>query len=218
MKETANHSRQHWVGDWHGDRHTYHDKIPIVATTLDRLREHGPTGTVFWRFGRPHWQSLTDAIGNPRRDAAQARQQAESDRRAAEYRAEQQRLAEEKEREREAKRPVCLGCATKFTDERGSHVQDMAWYRGRGHPPASVCGLQTPGAGRSTRPGRSRRPQAPAGGRRSRAQVPQPLALAALLTNWCAITKIGHRVPTAGRDREYPGLSDSCYQGRGGQC
>ncbi|MEU1630273.1 replication-relaxation family protein [Streptomyces sp. NPDC020096] len=135
MKETAEHCRRHWVGEWHGDHHTYDDQIPIVATTLDLLREHGPTGTVFWRFARPGLQSLTDAIGNPRRDAAQDRHRAESDKRAAAYRAEQQRLAEQKEQQREAKRPVCLGCAAKFTDERWLHVSEMAWYQGaQTHP------------------------------------------------------------------------------------
>ncbi|MFJ9153418.1 hypothetical protein ACIRP7_36390 [Streptomyces sp. NPDC102270] len=30
----------------------YQGKMPIVATTLELLREHGPTGPAFWRFGR----------------------------------------------------------------------------------------------------------------------------------------------------------------------
>lgn len=67
MKATAQHCRRHWAGEWQGDHHTYDDKIPIVATTMDLLREHGPAGEAFWRFGRPDWQCLTDAIGNPAR-------------------------------------------------------------------------------------------------------------------------------------------------------
>ncbi|MFE2536688.1 hypothetical protein [Streptomyces sp. NPDC059371] len=41
-----------------------------MATTLEVLREHGPAGPAFWRFGRKGRQPLLDAIGNPRRDAA----------------------------------------------------------------------------------------------------------------------------------------------------
>ncbi|MET9922036.1 hypothetical protein ABZZ04_33950 [Streptomyces sp. NPDC006435] len=56
------------------DRYRSYDRrIPIVATTLDLLREHGPAGPAFWRFGRDRHQSLLDAVGNPRRDAHLAR-------------------------------------------------------------------------------------------------------------------------------------------------
>ena len=81
MKATAQHCQQHWAGEWQGDHHTYDGKIPIVATTMELLREHGPAGEAFWRFGRPGWQCLTDAIGNPREDAAAARHAAEAKRR-----------------------------------------------------------------------------------------------------------------------------------------
>ena len=47
--------------------------------------------TLLEAFGRPGWQCLTDAIGNPSRDAAAARQAAEAKRRQAEFRAQQQR-------------------------------------------------------------------------------------------------------------------------------
>ncbi|MGW1160510.1 hypothetical protein ACWD48_20290 [Streptomyces sp. NPDC002519] len=62
-------------GQWHSDDgyHSYDSRIPIAATTLDLLREHGPAGPAFWRFGRDHRQPLRDAIGNPRRDAYLAR-------------------------------------------------------------------------------------------------------------------------------------------------
>ncbi|MEV6012729.1 hypothetical protein AB0M29_38850 [Streptomyces sp. NPDC051976] len=86
-----------------------------MATTLDRLRERGLTGQDFWRFGRSGLQSLFDAVGNPRKDAAQARQRAEDDRRAAEYKA-------EREREREERWPRCANCAEKFTDQRWTEV------------------------------------------------------------------------------------------------
>lgn len=60
-----------WQGEWNDDdgHHTCDGNIPIVVTTLDLLREHGPTGPAFCRFGRNSRQPLLDAIGNPRRDA-----------------------------------------------------------------------------------------------------------------------------------------------------
>ncbi|MBQ1118382.1 hypothetical protein ACH4MN_37330 [Streptomyces anulatus] len=62
-----------------GDRqreghHLYDGKVPIVAVGLNNLREHGPTGLVFYRFGRNRPQPLLEAIGNPRRDATASRE------------------------------------------------------------------------------------------------------------------------------------------------
>ncbi|NUK12609.1 hypothetical protein HRW23_34985 [Streptomyces lunaelactis] len=99
------------------------------------LREHGPDGAVFHRFGRSGFQTLVDAIGNPRRDTALARLRKEEAAKAAEYKAEQQRLAEEKEREREARRPVCTGCGTRFTDTRWEAVQASDWGQKRDKHP-----------------------------------------------------------------------------------
>ena len=130
MKATAQHCQQHWAGEWQGDHHTYDGKIPIVATTMELLREHGPAGEAFWRFGRPGWQCLTDAIGNPREDAATARHAAEAKRRAAEYRADRQRAEAEKARQEEARRPVCTGCGARFADARWKHVREMAQWAG----------------------------------------------------------------------------------------
>ncbi|MEU9663590.1 hypothetical protein [Streptomyces chartreusis] len=78
-----------------------------MATTLELLREHGPAGPAFRRFGRDVDQNLWDASGNPRQDAGLAH-------RAEEWR---RRLAQEAA-EREAQRPVCADCGTKFTDDR----------------------------------------------------------------------------------------------------
>ncbi|MGP3972242.1 replication-relaxation family protein [Streptomyces sp. 6N223] len=72
----ADRTRAHWQGRWdrEGGYHGYDDKIPLLFTTIDALREHGPTGPVFHRAGRDRAQTLHDAIGNPRREAALARQ------------------------------------------------------------------------------------------------------------------------------------------------
>ncbi|MDN3060776.1 hypothetical protein PH213_40960 [Streptomyces sp. SRF1] len=55
----------------------YDGKLPIVVTGKKHLQEHGPAGAVFRRFGRPQNQTLLAAVGNPRREAHDARQQAE---------------------------------------------------------------------------------------------------------------------------------------------
>ncbi|WP_191878636.1 replication-relaxation family protein [Streptomyces filipinensis] len=111
MARVADLTRHHWQGRWHpeAEHHSYDRCIPIVATTLEELREHGPAGPVFWRFGHDHRQPLLDAIGNARRDAYLARR-----RQAA--REEERRRAEREAAQREARRPVCADCGQKFTD------------------------------------------------------------------------------------------------------
>ncbi|MEV6021523.1 hypothetical protein [Streptomyces sp. NPDC051997] len=112
MARVADLTRHHWQGWWHaeGGYHSYATCIPIMATTLESLREHGPAGAAFLRFGRDHRQRLTDAIGNPRRDAYLARRQA--------ARQEQRRRKEREAAEWEARRPACADCGRKFTDDR----------------------------------------------------------------------------------------------------
>lgn len=68
---------------WEGERqkaghHRYDGRIPIIATGLNNLRKQGPEGLVFLRFGRDHMEPLRDAIGNPRREAADARAREET--------------------------------------------------------------------------------------------------------------------------------------------
>ncbi|MEV7359055.1 hypothetical protein [Kitasatospora sp. NPDC091276] len=48
----------------------YDDAVPIVATTLELLAEHGPLGPIWWRFGRPGRHSLIEALENPNNRAA----------------------------------------------------------------------------------------------------------------------------------------------------
>jgi hypothetical protein len=102
MAKVADLTRVHWQGKWDSEDgfHSYDGCIPVVATTLELLREHGPAGPAFWRFGRKERQPLLDAIGNPRRDAALAR------RRQA-VREEQRRRTEREAAARDARRPVC---------------------------------------------------------------------------------------------------------------
>ncbi|MFI5998532.1 replication-relaxation family protein [Streptomyces sp. NPDC051362] len=70
-------TRTQWSGAWHpdpgygapeGERdgyHDYDDAIPILFTTLDRLKAHGPRGVVWWRCGHGRWETLPDALANP---------------------------------------------------------------------------------------------------------------------------------------------------------
>lgn len=100
-------TRPLWAGE-PTDRYSSYDRtIPIIATGLRNLREHGPNGPVFLRFGRTHMQPLRDAIGNPRRDAALARRAERARAQQTEYQEQLRRAAERKRAEREAARPAC---------------------------------------------------------------------------------------------------------------
>ncbi|MGW3653945.1 replication-relaxation family protein [Streptomyces sp. NPDC000878] len=124
MERVADLTREHWQGQWaEGGFRIYNEKMPIVATTLELLREHGPAGPAFRRFGREGYQNLWDAIGNPRRDAFLAR-------RAEDARRHQVQEAAE----REAQRPVCGDCGQKFTDDRWKASLAVDWGRGDSHP------------------------------------------------------------------------------------
>ncbi|MFG3533219.1 replication-relaxation family protein [Streptomyces sp. NPDC047917] len=115
-----------WAGERFEDHHLYNGKIPIIATRLRNLREHGPHGAVFLRFGRDHMQPLREAIGNPRREAADTRRRAEQQAHQRAYKEQQRRAAEQQKAEREARRPACTGCGTKLTDDR--------WKAAQAHP------------------------------------------------------------------------------------
>ncbi|MFD9433126.1 hypothetical protein [Streptomyces sp. NPDC060002] len=109
MERVADLTREHWQGQWaEGGFRIYNGKMPIVATTLELLREHG----------REDRQNLFDAIGNPRRDAALARRAEDGRRQVAQEAA-----------EREAQRPVCGDCGTKFTDDRCGSARGCVRWR-----------------------------------------------------------------------------------------
>ncbi|WP_187439054.1 hypothetical protein [Streptomyces sp. sk2.1] len=105
----------------------YDGKLPIVVTGMKQLQEHGPAGAIFRRFGRPYNQTLLEAIGNPRREAHDTRQQTEHAARDREHKEQLRRAAEQQKAEREASRPVCTGCGTRFTDERWKDIEPAGW-------------------------------------------------------------------------------------------
>ncbi|WP_051901040.1 replication-relaxation family protein [Streptomyces aureus] len=71
-------TRTVWSGAWHAypdygaqdGYYDYDDAIPILFTTLDRLRDGGPRGVVWWRCGHGRWETLTGALANPNDRAA----------------------------------------------------------------------------------------------------------------------------------------------------
>ncbi|MCC8452878.1 hypothetical protein [Streptomyces rochei] len=121
-------TERHWKGTaYDGGFRMYDGKLPIVATGMKQLKEHGPAGAVFRRFGRPHNQTLLDAIGNPRREAYDARKQAEYAARQQEHQEALRRSAAQHRAEREASRPVCADCGTRFTEERWKATEPAGW-------------------------------------------------------------------------------------------
>ncbi|MFE7371353.1 hypothetical protein [Streptomyces anulatus] len=116
-------TRRLWLGDRQCEgHHLYDGKVPVVVG-LRNLREHGPTSPVFCRFGRDRPQPLMEAIGNPRRDAADACDAEEGRVRREEYRVQVRKAAQEQAAKEEG-RPACVGCGTRFTDERWEAAEE----------------------------------------------------------------------------------------------
>ncbi|MFF3315870.1 hypothetical protein ACFYV5_10205 [Streptomyces sp. NPDC003035] len=151
-------TRHLWQGERYEDHHVYDGRMPIIATGLNHLGEHGPEGPVFLRLGRDYMQPLREAIGNPRREAADAREQEQAKARQQEYQAQVRRAAQEQEAkkaaEREARRPVCTECGAAFTDERWKATERVGWLP---QSPTRLCARTATGASSPTfsKPGRT---------------------------------------------------------------
>ncbi|WP_052731484.1 hypothetical protein [Streptomyces sp. MBT28] len=101
IAQLAELTERHWKGTWYeGGFHMYDGK-PIVVTSMKHLKEHGPARAVFRRLGRPHNQTLLEAIGNPRREAHDTRQQAEYAARQQEHVEQQRRIAAQQKAQRD---------------------------------------------------------------------------------------------------------------------
>ncbi|WP_395358128.1 hypothetical protein ACHGLA_00600 [Streptomyces sp. YH02] len=127
-------TRHLWQGERaEGGHRRYDERIPIVVVGLNQLREHGPAGPVFARFGRSGPQTRLEAVGNPCLEAARARAEEEYRAREEKYQEQVRRAAEEQAAmqaaEREAGRPVCTGCGARFTDERWEAAHATGWGR-----------------------------------------------------------------------------------------
>ncbi|MGW4697963.1 hypothetical protein ACWEO1_36935 [Kitasatospora cineracea] len=103
---------EHWQGTQHESEgvhfQRFHGKIPVLGTTVDRLREHGWLGETWWRFGRRGWHSLTDAL-NDRPDWELIEQRRQD--REAQEKADQEKAEKEKQDAREAKLRAALEAA-----------------------------------------------------------------------------------------------------------
>ncbi|QNT98240.1 hypothetical protein HEP81_08012 (plasmid) [Streptomyces griseofuscus] len=110
IAQLAEPTERHWKGTaYYGGFHMHDGKLPIVVTGMKQLKGHGPAGVVFRRFGRPQNQTLLEAIGNPRREARDARQQAEYAARQREHQEELRRIAVQHKAEREARSAAGAG-------------------------------------------------------------------------------------------------------------
>lgn len=106
----------------------YHQAVPVVVTELERITADpaGAAGRVWRRLGRDEWQTLSEALDNPDGERLYRTEEEQSRR----------RQAERKAAEREAQRPVCARCGTKFTDERWQSVIQTSWRS----PGDDLCG------------------------------------------------------------------------------
>jgi protein involved in plasmid replication-relaxation len=113
----------------------YNDTVPILATTLPLLKQHGPYGAIWWRYGYRHkpLETLAAALVNHNNhDAYMARNEADRQRREAEEaerrrrnEADRQRLEDEDAArqqaaaaEEEARRRQCQRCGQPRHDDR----------------------------------------------------------------------------------------------------
>ncbi|MEU0041204.1 hypothetical protein [Streptomyces sp. NPDC006333] len=70
MNRVLDLSRAHWSGKYEKAGGSvgepdgfvdYHDAIPVLFTTLDRIQEAGPLAPVWWRCGHRRWETLARA-------------------------------------------------------------------------------------------------------------------------------------------------------------
>ncbi|WP_432128377.1 replication-relaxation family protein [Streptomyces sp. bgisy082] len=108
----------------------YHQAVPVVVTELERITADpaGAAGKVWRRLGREEWQTLGEALDNPDGERLYRVQWREAKRRREEREA----------AEREARRPVCTRCGTKFTDERWEYL--LGRGRSWGDRTDELCG------------------------------------------------------------------------------
>ncbi|WP_299541724.1 replication-relaxation family protein [uncultured Streptomyces sp.] len=135
-----------WQGTWTGGsshdrtaRDGYRDytaTIPVLTTTLARLRQHGPHGPVWWRYGHPAWQTLETALDNP--DDHRAFHTREEQRRT-EHHAREERERQEREAVRAREKAAAWACPTCGREVRAGD----GWETAPSGPPGGDCGVCT---------------------------------------------------------------------------
>ncbi|MBB6439858.1 replication-relaxation family protein [Streptomyces candidus] len=128
MRRLEEAARRYFAGEPYSGRASgitavdYHQAVPVVVTELERITAdaEGAAGKVWRRLGRDEdeWQTLGEALDNPDGDRLYAVQWKEARRRQEEREA----------AAREAQRPVCTRCGTKFTDDRWQSTRQSNWH------------------------------------------------------------------------------------------
>ncbi|MFC1428507.1 replication-relaxation family protein [Streptacidiphilus sp. N1-12] len=124
MQALLHATREQWAGDSRTGHYTdYTHAIPIVVTTLELLRAHGPQAPIWWRFGHTGRETLHQALANPDDAAGYWRERRARERRAA-LEAERQEREAEREELRDATRcPVCHRAADQYEDPDDASVR-----------------------------------------------------------------------------------------------
>lgn len=144
----------------------YADTIPIIVTTLARLKQHGPYGPIWWRYGHQPGETLAAALTNhnthddylERHEALRKQREAEEAERRRQHEEERQRRADEKAArqaaaaEAEARRQQCQRCGQPRHDDLWGQDPTLQY-----HPPpdgAHCAACRRELAGPRTRLGR----------------------------------------------------------------
>lgn len=146
MNQVMDITRPIWSGTYHAGSHysrerdgyyDYGDAIPILFTTLDLLKQHGPRATVWQRCGHGQWENLDDALANPQdinvwREREQRRRRMYEERWAKEQAIRERELAARREEMRREEAlwpapepvPPCERCGRPITGEYGFLYED----------------------------------------------------------------------------------------------
>ncbi|WP_306944321.1 hypothetical protein [Streptomyces phaeochromogenes] len=164
MNTVLQQSRDVWSGTyrWHGmygvgeerdGYYDYADAISVLFTILDCLQADGPHGTVWRRCGHGQFETLPDALANPKdHDAWAAREEARRQQRDAEHEEQQRAWAAQRERWTQEPDPApapepasapdpCERCGLPVTGQPGIRYDDAPPEDGR-HCPTCRTDLQ----------------------------------------------------------------------------
>ncbi len=172
MKSIHDLSTPCWQGRWHSgssydgasrdDYRDYARTIPVLATTLTRLQQHGPHGPVWWRFGHsapdtlghPAFETLEHALDNPDDSRAYVREEQRRLERHALVERERQEEEEAERRQKVAAWP-CPTCGRKVwpdgdweTSPTGSDCGVCTSIKRREQEEAAATLLRRQGSGR----------------------------------------------------------------------
>ncbi|MCR3732343.1 hypothetical protein FHS35_009261 [Streptomyces umbrinus] len=140
------------VGEERDGYYDYADAIPVLFTTLDRLQADGPHGAVWRRCGHGQFETLPEALANPKdHDAWAVREEARRQQRDAEREEQQQVWGVQRERwtQEPALAPApepepCERCGLPITGQPGILYDDAPPEDGRHCPTCRTDPQQQP--------------------------------------------------------------------------